>query len=78
MLASISHVKALQKSKVCIIGAGISGLGSARIITKYKDKLDLIVFEKNSDIGGQWLYTNYTDLDEHNLPVHSGVWKSMK
>ena len=64
-----------HKKKICIVGAGPSGLGSARLALKYKDEFDIIIFERNSDIGGQWLYSDDGYLDEHNLPVHSSVYK---
>ncbi|PWN91861.1 FAD/NAD(P)-binding domain-containing protein [Acaromyces ingoldii] len=38
--------------KVCIVGAGISGLTSAKILRELGH--DVVVFEKGSDIGGVW------------------------
>ena len=67
-----------HKKKICIVGAGPAGLGSARLALKYKDEFDIVVFERNSDVGGQWLYSDDGYLDEHGLPVHSSVYKYLK
>ena len=41
-----------DKIKIIILGAGIGGLAAAHELTKYKDKFDITVVERNTDIGG--------------------------
>ena len=44
--------------KIAIIGAGVSGLLSARHL---KDIADIKVYESKADIGGCWLYSKYNE-----------------
>ena len=66
-------------NKVCIIGAGASGLCAARQIIKINDdlptkniKLVPVVFEKNEAVGGTWIYT-----DENSDQQHSSMYKNL-
>ena len=45
----------MQKKKVAIVGAGLSGLNCARLLEK---KFDVTIFEKNSKIGGRVMTTH--------------------
>ena len=76
-IKDLSSLALMNKKKICIVGAGPSGLGSASVALKYKDEFDIAVFERNSDVGGQWLYSDDGYLDEHNLPVHSSIYKNL-
>ncbi|XP_058793278.1 uncharacterized protein LOC131665418 [Phymastichus coffea] len=69
--------KQLTKQRVCIIGAGMSGLVSVKQLATNLSNVEPIVFEKASDIGGQWRYTDSTDVDEHGLPVHTSIYKNL-
>jgi hypothetical protein len=47
--------------KVIVIGAGISGIAAVKI---FKDTfagkpVDLVIYEKNADVGGTWLENRY-------------------
>lgn len=42
----------MERKKVCILGAGISGLSLAHYLKKYNPRLDISVLEKNSSPGG--------------------------
>lgn len=74
MLNDDSHAK----QRVCIIGAGMSGLASIKLLSDHPQDFEIISFDKNSDVGGLWIYTNSTDVDEHGLPVHSSLYKNMR
>ena len=52
----------LVKPKVAVIGAGATGLVTARHL---KDVADVQVFESKEDVGGLWKYTN---INEYNHP----------
>ena len=54
-----------ESNKVCIIGAGASGLCTARQIIKINNELESdatkltpVIFEKNDAVGGTWIYTD--------------------
>lgn len=67
--------------KVCVIGAGPSGLVAAREIRK--EGHDVVVLEQNHDVGGQWLYDpNVKNEDplgrRPTLTVHSSIYDSLR
>lgn len=83
MLLSLLLVVGVQsdstkKKKVCIIGAGATGLTSLKQFTDNLDDFEPVAFEKNSDVGGLWIYTDSTTVDEHGLPVHSSMYKYLR
>ncbi|XP_066389263.1 flavin-containing monooxygenase FMO GS-OX-like 8 [Miscanthus floridulus] len=49
----------VSSKKVCMIGAGVSGLASARELLR--EGHDVTVMEQSSGVGGQWLYDPRTD-----------------
>uniref|UniRef100_A0ABD2W696 Flavin-containing monooxygenase n=1 Tax=Trichogramma kaykai TaxID=54128 RepID=A0ABD2W696_9HYME len=52
-----------KKPNICVLGAGVSGLAAAKATVEYTRELDLVVFEKSSDVGGLWRYTDSQDMD---------------
>lgn len=62
--------------KVAVIGAGTSGLCTARHLLV--EGFTCVVFERNSEIGGTWIYTEKTGLDEYGLPIHTSMYKSLR
>ena len=64
--------------KVAVIGGGSAGLCCARHLSRYPDRFSVCVFERANEIGGNWLYTDSTNVDEYSLPVHSSVPKDMR
>lgn len=67
-----------RKKKICVIGAGASGIAAAKIVADHPDELELVVLEKGSQVGGLWVYTDHTHVDELNQPVHSSVYKYLR
>ncbi|KAF2596397.1 hypothetical protein F2Q68_00007160 [Brassica cretica] len=73
-----------RSKKVCVIGAGPSGLVSARELRKEGHKV--VVMEQNNDVGGQWLYQpNVKEEDPLGsvptngaLKVHSSIYSSLR
>ena len=68
-----------ESNKVCIIGAGASGLCTARQIIKINNELESdaaklipVIFEKNDAVGGTWIYT-----DENSEQDHSSMYKNL-
>lgn len=45
--------------KVIYIGAGISGINAAIQLPKFVPNLDLVIYDKNDDLGGTWFENRY-------------------
>ncbi|RCV09150.1 hypothetical protein SETIT_2G003600v2 [Setaria italica] len=63
---------------VCVVGAGVSGLISARELRR--EGHDVTVMEQSAGVGGQWLYDPGTDAGDPLgiAGVHSGVYASLR
>ena len=53
---------ASSSKKVCVVGAGVSGLVSARELRR--EGHDVTVMEQSGGVGGQWLYDPRTDATD--------------
>lgn len=67
-----------KKIKVCVIGAGAAGLCAARHLAANSQEFEFTVFEKSSDIGGTWIYTDNIGVDDNGLPIHSSMYKNLR
>ena len=67
-----------MKKRVCVIGAGAAGLCAARNLSNKPDVYNFTVFEKTSSVGGTWVYTEKTELDDNKLPIHSSMYDNLK
>jgi len=71
--------KPIKSQRVCVIGGGPSGTAVLRSFKSAADNgaeiPEIVCFEKQSAIGGQWNYNYRVGLDEHNEPVHSGMYR---
>ena len=65
--------------RVCIIGAGPSGLAQLRAFQSAKAKgaeiPDIVCYEKQSDWGGLWNYSWRTGTDEYGNPCHASMYR---
>ena len=67
------------RMRVAIVGAGAAGLCCARHLSQRQDSVLFRVFEKASGVGGTWMYTNQTGIDETTkLPVHSSMYANLR
>ena len=67
--------------KVAVIGAGVSGLVAARELQR--ERHDVVVFEQNDRIGGNWVYDPRTEsdplsVDPNRETVHSSLHVSLR
>lgn len=62
--------------RVCIIGAGIAGLCSAR--HSLSNGLETIVYEQSDDIGGTWQYTDDVGINKYGIDVHTSMYKHLR
>ncbi|CAL5076652.1 unnamed protein product [Urochloa decumbens] len=73
--------RAPRHKKVCVVGAGMSGLAAARELRR--EGHAVTVMEQRGDVGGQWLYDPRTDADDPlgaaaPVKVHSSVYASVR
>lgn len=61
--------------KLCIIGAGVSGLCSIKRAIEYG--CDVIAFEQTAEIGGTWILRDEIGKDKYGLDVHSSMYKGL-
>lgn len=48
-----------RKLRIISIGTGLSGIMNAYHIQKMCENVELVLYEKNSDLGGTWLENRY-------------------
>ncbi|GBP65955.1 Senecionine N-oxygenase [Eumeta japonica] len=65
-----------MKTRVCIVGAGIAGLSSARHLQG--EQVDFVVLESTNYVGGTWRYDPRTGKDENGLPLHTSMYKHLR
>ncbi|KAJ1287384.1 hypothetical protein BS78_02G006200 [Paspalum vaginatum] len=67
-----------SSKKVCVVGAGVSGLVSARELRR--EGHHVTVMEQSGGVGGQWLYDPSPDGGDPlgAAGVHSGVYASLR
>ena len=65
--------------RICIIGAGPSGLAQLRAFQSAKangeDIPEIVCYEKQDDWGGLWNYTWRTGVDQYGEPVHGSMYR---
>jgi len=65
--------------RVCIIGAGPSGLAQLRAFQSAAEAgatiPEIVCYEKQPDWGGLWRYTWRTGVDEHCNPCHGSMYR---
>lgn len=71
----------LRSVKVAVIGAGVSGLATARELQR--EGHQVVVFEKNNRVGGTWVYDPKTEsdplgVDPNRETVHSSLYYSLR
>ncbi|OQU88310.1 hypothetical protein SORBI_3002G008400 [Sorghum bicolor] len=68
----------MSSKKVCVIGAGVSGLASARELLR--EGHDVTVVEQSGGVGGQWLYDPSTDGGKPlgAAGAHSSMYASVR
>ena len=64
--------------RVCIIGAGASGLCAARQLSALDPPPEIVVYEQSKEVGGVWVYQDEADVDQDGYPVHGRVYKNMR
>lgn len=63
------------KKRNVVIGAGPGGLCAAK--HSIANGYDVVVYEQTASLGGTWVYTDRTGVDDHGLPIHSSMYQNM-
>lgn len=48
-----------RRMRVIVIGAGASGLNTAHHLDLHMENAELVIYEKNLDVGGTWFENRY-------------------
>ncbi|XP_024942945.1 flavin-containing monooxygenase FMO GS-OX4-like [Cephus cinctus] len=75
--------------RVAIIGAGAAGLAALRHCVNVENNdfenpeqsaklITVICYEKSDQIGGTWVYTPETGVDNYGIPIHSSMYNSLR
>lgn len=65
----------MKGAKVCVIGAGASGITTSKAL--YQAGIDFDCFEKGSKIGGNWLYNNDNGVSAAYQSLHINTSKQL-
>ncbi|CAF5023272.1 unnamed protein product, partial [Rotaria sp. Silwood1] len=70
-----------SSTRIAICGAGPSGLSQLHAFESARQSgsqiPEIVCFEKQNDLGGQWNYTWRTGFDEYSEPVHSSMYHNL-
>jgi len=56
--------------RVVMVGAGASGLNMARHMALHVENYDLVIYEKNADVGGTWFENRLVSGLSNSLDLH--------
>ncbi|CAH0594187.1 unnamed protein product [Chrysodeixis includens] len=70
------YSKAVKSKRVCVIGAGIAGLSSARYLKE--EGINFTVLEATRYVGGTWRYDPRVGIDENGQPLHTSMYKHLR
>ncbi|KAM3962560.1 flavin-dependent monooxygenase FMO1 [Aphomia sociella] len=78
LILEVTDVLTVTKSieRVCVIGAGYSGLATARYLSEYG--VNYTVFEATRHIGGTWRFDPNVGTDEDGLPLFTSQYKYLR
>lgn len=68
--------KSCAALNIAVIGAGASGLASAR--NALEQKHDVVIFEKTGVLGGVWYYTDRVGKDKYGVNIHTAMYKNLR
>lgn len=61
---------------VAVIGAGSSGLASAKY--SLAQGYDVTVYEQNEQLGGIWWYTDQVGINQYGVEIHSPMYQKLR
>jgi trimethylamine monooxygenase len=68
-----------MKKRVCIVGAGPSGLAALHFLHPHSKeaKLEVVCYDKQSQPGGLWKYSWRVGVDEYGEPQHRSMYQNL-
>ena len=63
---------------VAVVGAGPCGVMALRHLKGQPGVRSVVAYERSSQPGGIWVYTEKTGVDTDGLPVHQVTYRDMK
>ncbi|ELT91397.1 hypothetical protein CAPTEDRAFT_228119 [Capitella teleta] len=69
----------MESKRVCVIGAGPSGMAVLFHLNRQikRNEMEVVCFEKTSHSGGMWNYDWRTGTDVNGEPVHGGMYRHL-
>ena len=64
--------------RVAVIGVGSAGLAAIHRVNIADQSIDVVAFERYGEVGGVWVYTDKTGIDDDGLPVHTSMYKNVR
>lgn len=61
---------------VAVVGAGLAGLCAAKYAKSFGHSVT--IFEQCGKLGGTWIYTEQTGVDEYGLNIHTSMYKDLR
>ncbi|KAL4715984.1 hypothetical protein ACJJTC_013284 [Scirpophaga incertulas] len=79
LVLKVRDVVAVTKEnpRVCIVGAGYSGLGAARYLKDYGVD-NFKIFEATKHIGGTWRFDPHVGTDEDGMPLFTSMYENLR
>lgn len=68
-LDTLQHIDEPRSLAVAVVGAGLSGITAGILLPAKVPRIQLTIFEKNSDVGGTWLENRYPGV-RCDIPAH--------
>ena len=74
--------KKCAQKRIAVIGCGPSGMSMLITLVKAQRNGDqipqIVCFEKQSEMGGQWVYEWRTGVDEFGTPVYNCMYEALR
>ena len=64
--------------RVCIIGAGASGLCATKQLSVLDPAPEIVVYEQSKEVGGVWVYRDEARVDQDGYSVQGRMYKNMR
>lgn len=74
--ARIINTKTTPIENVVVIGAGTSGLCSAKY--SIAQGFNVTIYEQSEELGGIWYYTDKIGKDEYGVNIHTAMYKGLR
>ena len=72
-----------RQKRLAIIGCGPSAISTLITLVKAEQQQqqnipEIVCFEKQESMGGQWIYTWRTDVDKYGVPISNSMYRDLR